>query len=307
MKVLAVCVADIHLSMKKPRCRWEEQDWMAVQARQLGEVCELAAQYDCPVLCSGDIFDSWNVSPELIHFALRYLPDGMFAVAGNHDLPYHSIAEVDRSAYGVLVAAKKVQDVRDDDFVIQSNGAILDLYGRAWGDEINKPQKATRPRKHVYRVLIAHKYVWTPQAGHPGAGEGDMYKTWEPIFDWYDAVLLGDNHKHWHKGNCFNPGSFYIRTVIDTPPVIGLLVEKADGSGVYFKEHQLRSAGADQVDSTVAEPSVARVFTEVDEFVKSLRNSVDNVFDFKAAVYQYIRDNKPDKRVSEVLLQALGE
>jgi len=86
-KVLAILMADIHLSLKAPIWRSAEPDWLDAQARPLKEVKLLQDKYKCPVICAGDIFDrsrktadGWNAPAELINYAIEYLPDDMYAI-----------------------------------------------------------------------------------------------------------------------------------------------------------------------------------------------------------------------------------
>ena len=57
LEVLAIFLADIHLSLKAPLWRSAEPDWLGAQVRTLEEVRELHELHKCPVICAGDIFD----------------------------------------------------------------------------------------------------------------------------------------------------------------------------------------------------------------------------------------------------------
>ena len=115
--VIALLVGDIHLSAKAPLCRAKEPDWFEAMARPLMELVDLQKQIGKesdgipPILCAGDVFDRWNSPPELINFALEYLPPQMYSIPGQHDLPNHNYNEIDRSAYWTLVAANKITNV----------------------------------------------------------------------------------------------------------------------------------------------------------------------------------------------------
>src|SRR5688500_1062308 len=93
---IAILCADLHLTMKQPACR-DDDDWMKTQAGYLSQLKMLQKSETMgpvlPILCAGDIFDKWNAPPELIHFALEHLPDGMICVPGQHDLPNHRMEE----------------------------------------------------------------------------------------------------------------------------------------------------------------------------------------------------------------------
>src|SRR5688572_18895632 len=97
---IAILCADLHLTLRPPLCR-ADKNWMLtqrdylLQIRKLQEPAHLKNHLEAtakiPVICAGDIFDRWNPPPELVNFALRFLPNGMICVPGQHDLPNHNI------------------------------------------------------------------------------------------------------------------------------------------------------------------------------------------------------------------------
>ena len=100
--VIAVCCSDIHLSHRPPKLREAEPNWYAAQARVLSQVRAVVETHKCPLIVAGDVFDEgWRAHkcpPELVNFAIRHLPV-CYAVPGQHDLPHHRYADVDKSAY----------------------------------------------------------------------------------------------------------------------------------------------------------------------------------------------------------------
>ena len=60
-----ILCADIHLMESTPICRLddfvEQTQW-----RKLQWLKDLAIKHNCPVLCSGDLFDYWKPSPALL-------------------------------------------------------------------------------------------------------------------------------------------------------------------------------------------------------------------------------------------------
>ena len=110
-KIVAIVCADIHLSSKAPVWRSNEPDWFAAMLKPLKQLVQLQAELECPVLIAGDIFDRWNASPELINFAMKYLPIvDTYAIPGQHDLPLHNYEDMEKSAYGVLKRAGTIDD-----------------------------------------------------------------------------------------------------------------------------------------------------------------------------------------------------
>src|SRR5690242_10190233 len=104
MKTLvAVAIADIHLSVDPPRFRSVEENWLEVQKKYLEQVFSITWNNGVPVplLIAGDIFDRAAPTPEIINFALDVFGKSrasyIYAIPGNHDLPNHRYEEMDRS------------------------------------------------------------------------------------------------------------------------------------------------------------------------------------------------------------------
>lgn len=192
MRPIAILVSDLHLSIKQPACRADDS-WMEVQREYLQELNDLAVYADrtLPIICAGDIFDKWNPPPELIHFALDYLPDGMICVPGQHDLPNHNAEEIHRSGYGVLAKAGKIEDISDCEF--ETNEFIA--HGFGWGAEITPLKEKHPTKKHI---AVIHKYIFKDEKScYPGASKESSFRNLEMVLRTYDSVVIGDNHQHW--------------------------------------------------------------------------------------------------------------
>lgn len=291
--VVAVLVSDIHLSLKPPRCRASEPDWMACQARYLEELNELAAKHKCPVLCGGDIFHAWNSNAELINFAMRHLPKGMISIPGNHDLPYHNLELMDKSAYGVLRAAGTIEDLPPE--IPVPLGDDLSVVGFPWGTPIGR----RKSKRKTMQIAVWHAYVWCDGASYPGAATDTHYQAFKEDFDTWDAVLLGDNHTYWKRGKAFNPGSFMRRTTSDALPIVGLLCR----SGKVIP-YALRSAEQDKIEHPTVEEK--RSLEQLDHYLEMLRSSGEFRVDFVAELQRYMEVNGTPESVRKLLLETVG-
>lgn len=315
---IAILCADLHLSLKQPACRAD--DWLAVQKEYLGQMKTLACTATerwlgnrnvtgrpLPVLCAGDIFDRWNVPPELIRFALEHLPDGMICVPGQHDLPNHSFAEIHRSAYGVLREAGKIRcaashrrrEVPSRSYV---QVAEWNVYGFAWGEEVTPPVSAL-----IHPALaLCHQYVWNMSASYPGApAEAHVSKLMRPLKP-YRVAVFGDNHKGFllrlkTGTTLLNCGGFIRRKSdeLDYQPKVGIL--HADGS---IKLHKLDTS---QDQFRTPEEMASAVETDISGFVEELSKLGEHGLDFRESVRRAADSMDLPGPVREKVLKCLAE
>lgn len=117
MKIL--CLADLHLTEKKPQCRPDEENWMMTLERKFKWLEDLViSKHVYTIIIAGDVFDSVNkCSHEFISFFIRRLKslsdctqsECIYAIPGNHDLLNADPARIMQSPYGVLLACDIIQ------------------------------------------------------------------------------------------------------------------------------------------------------------------------------------------------------
>lgn len=110
-----IITADWHIRNTKPRCRVDE-DWIKTQQKALNQIAQICDDRKLPLMVVGDIFNSnSDTSFECINMVQK-LADrigGIYILAGNHDLPYHSSENIDKSAIGVLLQSENVFKIED--------------------------------------------------------------------------------------------------------------------------------------------------------------------------------------------------
>lgn len=223
-KVIAIACSDIHLSHSPPIARSEEPDWYEAMARPLRELQQLQNKYAVPILCAGDIFHKWNSPPELINFALRELPE-MWAIPGQHDLPYHRYEDIRKSAYWTLVSSEKIEHLgREEVMCLDQIG--LRLTGFPWDHEPENRKKYTDDG--FIDIALIHKYIYSnKRTKFTDAPKEAHIKNLK--LRGYDIAVFGDNHIGFSSKvgdtKIFNCGSLMCRNIdqIDFAPRVGLI------------------------------------------------------------------------------------
>lgn len=299
-KVIGICCSDMHLSLKPPIWRSAEEDWLEAQKRPLLEIEELSTEYDCPVFCAGDIFNWWDSQPELINFALNYLPSRIYVIPGQHDLPLHNIKDIYKSAFWTLVMAGKVQYDNAFNQPRAIDGQTL-LYDFEFGKEI-KPLKFN---SELLDVCMAHQYNWIRGYEYPGAPRaGKLGKNRNELKE-YDVVIFGDNHKGFltkiGKTTVFNCGTIIRRHIDERKyrPQVGLLLNTGE-----IKIHYLDISKDKYLH--VKKDELKESDLDTREFFDELEKLGDVSLDFEEVVKRFFEGNKVNSKVKKIILKAMG-
>ena len=274
---------------------------MAVQAHYLKQLKDFAKPEGLPIIFAGDLFDRWNVQPELINFALEHLPDDMISIPGQHDLPNHRLDQMHRSGYGVLAECGKIKDISggSDPAGVHCPGGGFLAYGFAWGEEIRPPMSP------LVGLAVIHRYCWAPGKSYPGAPKESAYSAFKKKLKGYHAAVFGDNHIGFQavsgKCNIINTGTFIRR--------------KSDERGYRPRFGVLYSDGS--IKSKFLDTSIDRFFEKDDEreevpvnivdFVKGLQALGEEGLNFKETVRRHIDKEDLDERTEEIILKSLED
>ena len=317
--VQAIVTADWHLCDRPPAARKSEPDWFDAMRRPLNEIRWLQTHLKRPaVLVAGDIFDTWRVSPALLSFALRHIPENTYVIPGQHDLPYHRYEDVYLSALWTLVEAKRV-------CLIPNTGPVhindrLSVFGFPWkAFELREQQKArkklTTTSKQVTPISLAlvHAYCFVNGAGYPNAPQearaGNLLKE----FTGFDWLVVGDNHVPFESSRgatqLFNCGSLMRRRSDQQQhrPRVGLL-HRSGAMSSYELDCSL-----DALDvSSKEEPSMEDLLHSVDlELVlRTIRSLSGGDLDWREAVRLHLQTNDvPDgaRRAIQLAMEGVRE
>jgi len=296
--VVAVLCSDIHISQNAPVARIDEDTWFNTMANHLIQLSAISVLYEAPVIFAGDLFDKWKSSPELINFAMEFLPDPFYAIPGQHDLPNHSWEERERSAYWVLVKAGRIKHLGKGDPIND-----ICVYGFPWGEPITPPNPSSR-----CTLAVVHDYIWTEGYGFTGAPTDKKVTAFDSQLAGYSAAVFGDNHIPFScvtSTGCqvMNTGGFMRRTARDTlwDPGVGLL--KSDGTII---RHDLGVAKDDVITRDHITPETPTP-SGLEEFVFYLSGMQQDSLDFRLAVKTYLEANEVSAAARGILIEALDE
>jgi len=281
-KVSAIICSDIHLTMDTPICRTD--NYIEAQITKLKFLSDLQNTYKCPVLHAGDLFNKWNTSPVLLVFSLKHLPSNIITIPGNHDLPQHNMAYIDRSGLGVLNYSNKITVIEDGNIQIE-NRKIRMFHEFIWLE--NKP-------------VFVNKLSYCGSAPFVLQKHSDV-----------DLVITGDNHATFiyeYAGRILvNPGSMMRRTA-----------DQAEHKPVCFLYYAYNNK-LESVYFPIKENVISRVHLDdkemtshmLDAFIDELSDTsfIDLKYEtFLDAIEQYITNNKNqiNKNIEKILREACG-
>ena len=210
MNVDGIFGADLHIRPDVPVCRTDDfLSAMGIKLRHIMDLCEL---HNCPLVISGDVGNR----PQWPNWLIEWYADILYpykqrilVIPGQHDLPDHSLAEIKRSAIGVLAAAGLVRILNPQSYYPIADG--WKVAGFAYGEEIKECGDANMA---VIHKLVLEEEMWWAE------GKGETAISILQKYPQYSLILSGDNHKPFvteYEGRLLvNPGSMMRSTAIQT-------------------------------------------------------------------------------------------
>jgi DNA repair exonuclease SbcCD nuclease subunit len=213
-KADGIICSDIHLRLDVPECRTD--NFLAAQSRKLSFISDLQQKHECPVLCGGDIYHHWKAVPQLLGMTCRELPRYFITIPGQHDLPAHSIENIERAGIDVLCAAGKIimlapSTELDIQIPCNSRNEFMWVSGFPWGEPLAGTQYSG------INVALIHYLVFQGQEPFPGAAQvGGTGKAIIRQMPGFQLIVSGDNHQTFVErvgGTVLvNPGSMMRQT-----------------------------------------------------------------------------------------------
>ncbi len=305
-EVIALFVADLHLSHKPPLVRIGEKNWYAVMGEALSQITLLKDKYQCSVIVAGDVFDNgWNphkCPPELINFAIANLPR-CYAIPGQHDLPYHRYDHIDKSAYWTLASTGEITNLQScyPVEIPTVGGRVLRLHGFPWGTLV---EPLNRSNHLCIEIAVIHEYVWVKGCSYPNASQEHWLGNVKKELKGYDICVFGDNHQSFdfvtEDTRVYNCGAFMRRRLDekDHKPSVGLLC-----SDLTIKRHYL-DISKDVFDAT---PREGKKTSSIDpsELIGELKSLGNKVLDFTEALERLQASGQIEDDVWQIILSAL--
>lgn len=307
--IVAVCLSDVHMSLRPPLARSEEKSWIEAQSRVWEEVRGLVTQHNAMTIIAGDLFDRWNAPAELINLAMTLLPpSNVYGIPGNHDLPNHRMDLISKSAWWTLVHSGHIIPLGPTPVVWGDVDRPMALYGRPFGGKTPRPKFDGGFQLYTH-ILVTHEFVYTSRTGYEGAPSSGKLHHRGKDFSRFDAVIVGDNHMGFHRvveeTHVFNCGTLLRRksNEVRYHPQVGLLHRSGMVSpfwldttkDVFTKTSHMENEAEDIWGDSV------------DHFMIELEKAADNVLDFRETIKLAIEKASTRKQVKEIIAEAMDE
>lgn len=186
-----IITADWHIRATRPRCR-VDNDWIETQRKALSQVLKISKEKKAPVIVVGDLFHSnSDVSFECIQMVQKMADElgELYILAGNHDLPYHSSENIEKSAIGVLLKSQNI-------FLIKEY--FEKLYYNS-GERINYSAKNFDEQDYKFaHVVFKHMLVFPDAKSIPPNCDGTTAKELLEEFPNAEWIFTGDYHHNFH-------------------------------------------------------------------------------------------------------------
>ena len=309
-QVDAIICSDLHLTEQTPVCRTD--DYIQAQRHKLEFIKILQYKYQCPVLCAGDIFDHWKPSPWLISFALKYLPDELIAIPGQHDLPQHNLDLIEKSGFNALIESGRIEYLCNEN-AICLNKSIGDIYLTPFGQEIEEVCGTEIYTESGYKklnnILMLHQLTWQKEPWPGAPPEGNARKLLKENPD-FDLIITGDNHQAFteeYKGRLLvNPGSIMRSTAkqIDFQPRVYLW--NAESNTVQIEYLPIQKDAVTRLHLDIKEERTNRLDSFIELIQKIHPEMKGHSVSFEENIKQVLKSTKIAQNVKDKVLEAVG-
>jgi hypothetical protein len=295
--------ADFHLREDAPICR-DPQRWIGLQREAVRFFFQTAKRLRASACIVGDICERSHVHPKMLSMLLSELIESgvtLHILAGNHDVPYHAIADEEMSSFGNLWRMTKLPGTPIQSFDelgvwyhFGELGALKDQTGR-------NPD-----------LVFLHELTFADDKSRPGPIKEKAFIA-DDLFDLFPSaqfIFTGDNHQHFAVEKSgrwvINPGCLLRQSADEVNGVSGFYFVDTDDIGevefIQFPDNEI-------VDNSHLLAEKERD-ERVDAFVSLLEDNAEITLDFLSNLEIRRQENKSalgsaDKVISDLLEEVL--
>ena len=279
---LILC-ADFHLRDTNPVCRTD--NFISAQTKKLNYISDLQFKYDCPVLHTGDLWDTWKPSPFMITYAIKYLPKVFWTILGNHDLPQHSLELIDKCGVNTLAEAGRIKIIK----------------GCHWGEV---PDEKSTIEIKGRSILVWHIMAYQGKKPWPDCTDPLAAGLLRKYPDW-DLITLGHNHKTFHEEHegrlLVNPGSLMRMDAdqINHKPCVYLW---------FAEDNTVQKVFLPIEDNVISREHIERKEerdNRIDAFVSRLDGDWEAAMSFEDNLEAFFKANSIRESVKEIIYKSL--
>lgn len=184
-----IVTADWHLRATRPRCRTDE-NWIETQRNALAQIKKISVEKNAPVFVVGDLFHSnSDTSFECIQL-VQSLADELgelYILAGNHDLPYHSSENINKSAIGILLNSNNIASIREFNLWVLNHKDVTCSCSNF--DEVDDKDA---------EIVFKHTLVFPDLKSLPPNVDAITAKELLEEFSNAQWIFTGDYHRNFH-------------------------------------------------------------------------------------------------------------
>jgi len=280
----AILVADFHLREDQPICRLD--DFPAAQWKKVDFINNLQQKYNCPVLCTGDLFHHWKPSPFLLSETMKHLPDQFHTVYGNHDLPQHNLELANKSGIYTLEMANEVNGISPPFITFVSYGMVP-------------------PDEDKNKILTWHVMTYKTNKPFPDCTSPKAIQLLKK-YPQYDLIVTGDNHQPFieeYKGRLLvNPGSLTRQSANEAhkPRVYLWYADTNTVEAVYlpFKEDVVSREHIKVVEERNE---------RIDAFISRLNNDYEGAVSFEENLKHFDQSNQVRRSVMNIVYKSIEQ
>jgi DNA repair exonuclease SbcCD nuclease subunit len=282
----AILCADLHLREDTPICRID--DFQQAQWKKLMYIKTLQQQFDCPVLCSGDVFQHWKPSPYLLSKIIEHLPKNFYTVYGNHDMPQHNIELIQKSGIFTLEMAGSISINIPKGMQFLSYGTLPFTENSEFFDD---------------DILIWHKMTYHKELPYPGCKESSAIQLLKK-YPRFNLIVTGDNHKPFvvnYRGRLLvNPGSMTRQRASEThKPRVYLWYAKTNSVEPIYLPCEENVISREHIEI------IEKRNKRIEAFIQSIDNDIEVTINFEENLKRFEKKNNIRKTIMNIIYKAI--